>query len=375
MLRAQVDFGSIQQYRGLCAQGGCGNGGRAARSYHSNPSRAELERRRRSNAATDLNRQGIAADNARNWAAAASDYEAALKFDPSDKIIHENLAGSLDNLGVEAALRGDWPTAVNEFRAALSHDPDRPIIRDNLAQAEAHVREQQAGAASSVRIAAAIDRYSRVLAGGARPPAAPNLEFGDPNACPSSGSTMVVDACRVPSGLPRSVEDQIPDTPAGKRVKKGFEAVQGHDWKVARAWFEDALNHDPDNAGIARLVDWAKWMENPPEPLTPPPRPLPSSSGQMNGLPAGSTAMAGPPDYPDGPFNTDANLNFEANVLWPIESWENYAKAHPDYLQVHPELTPQAKPLPTRWQVFTDLMFGSRVPRNQRPSGVAGVRD
>jgi hypothetical protein len=71
--------------------------------------------------------------------------------------------------------------------------------------------------------------------------------------------TSVVDARNVPSGLPKSVENQIPHTPAGDRVKKGFEAIADHDWQVAIAWFQDALNHDPGNAGIARLVDLAKF--------------------------------------------------------------------------------------------------------------------
>jgi Tfp pilus assembly protein FimV len=37
--------------------------------------------------------------------------------------------------------------------------------------------------------------------------------------------------------------------------------VVAHDWKVARAWFQDALNHDPDNAGLKRLVDLADYTE------------------------------------------------------------------------------------------------------------------
>jgi hypothetical protein len=41
---------------------------------------------------------------------------------------------------------------------------------------------------------------------------------------------MVVDARDVPTGLPKSVEDTIPPTPAGDRVRKGFEAVSSVDW-------------------------------------------------------------------------------------------------------------------------------------------------
>jgi hypothetical protein len=72
---------------------------------------------------------------------------------------------------------------------------------------------------------------------------------------------MVVDARNVPSGLPQSVEAAIPHTPAGDRLRKGYEAVLDHDWKVARAWFQDARNHAPGDAGIARVVELALEAE------------------------------------------------------------------------------------------------------------------
>lgn len=70
---------------------------------------------------------------------------------------------------------------------------------------------------------------------------------------------MVVDARNVPSGLPKSVEDEIPHTPAGNRIRKGFQAVMDHDWKVAVAWFKDAHNQEPNDAGIMRLIDLAEY--------------------------------------------------------------------------------------------------------------------
>jgi len=72
----------------------------------------------------------------------------------------------------------------------------------------------------------------------------------------------VVDARHVPTGLPKSVEAEIPHTPAGDRVRKGFQAIMAHDWSAAHAWFQDALNHDPGNAGIQRLVDLAEYTLN-----------------------------------------------------------------------------------------------------------------
>lgn len=70
---------------------------------------------------------------------------------------------------------------------------------------------------------------------------------------------MVVDARNVPSGLPKSVDNAIPHTPAGDRVRKGFEAIQEGDWQAALAWFKDARNKEPGNPGIARLVDLAQF--------------------------------------------------------------------------------------------------------------------
>lgn len=71
--------------------------------------------------------------------------------------------------------------------------------------------------------------------------------------------TSVVDARNVPSGLPKSVDDAIPHSPSGDRVRKGFQAIQAGDWKVALAWFQDARNKEPGNPGLGRLVDLAKF--------------------------------------------------------------------------------------------------------------------
>ena len=76
---------------------------------------------------------------------------------------------------------------------------------------------------------------------------------------------MVVDTRDIPSGLPKSVDNAIDaaykDAPPGvkDRVRKGFQAVMTKDWIVAKAWFQDALNHDPDNAGLKQLVAQADY--------------------------------------------------------------------------------------------------------------------
>lgn len=81
--------------------------------------------------------------------------------------------------------------------------------------------------------------------------------------------TSVVDARGVPSGLQKALDNAIAgaysSAPPGvsDRVRKGFQAVMERDWKVAKAWFQDALKLDPDNAGLKRLVALADTSQQP----------------------------------------------------------------------------------------------------------------
>jgi hypothetical protein len=84
--------------------------------------------------------------------------------------------------------------------------------------------------------------------------------FAKPAPTAPSGDPMVVDARNVPSGLPKALDSAIATAysaaPPGvsDRVRKGFQAVMDNDWKVAKAWFEDALKRDPNNAGLKRMI-------------------------------------------------------------------------------------------------------------------------
>jgi hypothetical protein len=83
------------------------------------------------------------------------------------------------------------------------------------------------------------------------------------------GDSNVVDARNVPSGLPKSLDNAIAkayaNAPPGvsDRVRKGFQAVMVRDWKLAKAWFQDALNRDPTNAGLKRLVALTDTSQQP----------------------------------------------------------------------------------------------------------------
>ncbi len=184
---------------------------------------------------------------------------------PTDADRRESAAQEQNNKGIEAENRGDWAAAASYFQEALKNSPDDAVIRKNLdialQQIAATDRQRQDAAVEAA--AANLEKSSRTLAESLKAaPSVAGLDFdgGHSTAAPGSGNARVVDARKVPSGLPKSVEDAIvgaySTAPAGvsDRVRKGFQAVMDRDWKVARAWFEDALNRDPGNAGLKHLL-------------------------------------------------------------------------------------------------------------------------
>lgn len=70
--------------------------------------------------------------------------------------------------------------------------------------------------------------------------------------------SRVVDARNVPSGVEKSWEEHLNQLSAvpgvGDRLRKGWQAYQVNDFAVAAAWFEDALNHDPNNQRLQDFV-------------------------------------------------------------------------------------------------------------------------
>ena len=71
-----------------------------------------------------------------------------------------------------------------------------------------------------------------------------------PTAATVNTDAMVVDFRNLSSGLPKSVDDAIPHTPAGNRIRKGFQAIAKHDWDNALLWFKDAYNREPGDPGL-----------------------------------------------------------------------------------------------------------------------------
>ena len=160
--------------------------------------------------------------------------------------------------------RKDWDNAIRSFEEALDRDPDDPDLNDWLKRAKAEkAKARMPAVASPSRPAPTND--SKIV-DTRNEPAGPGGKsdfkgaFAKPAPTVPSGDPMVVDAPNVPSGLPKALDNAIAtaysSAPPGvsDRVRKGFQAVMDRDWKVAKAWFQDALNRDPTNAGLKRLV-------------------------------------------------------------------------------------------------------------------------
>jgi tetratricopeptide (TPR) repeat protein len=171
--------------------------------------------------------------------------------------------------------RKDWDNAIRSFEEALDRDPDDPDLNNWLKRAKAEKAKAQMPAVAAPSRPAPTNDNKVVdtrnepagLGGKSKSKGTP----GTPKSAPS-GDPMVVDARNVPSGLPKALDNAIAtaysSAPPGvsDRVRKGFQAVMVRDWKVAKAWFQDALNRDPTNAGLKRLVALtdAPQQPNPP---------------------------------------------------------------------------------------------------------------
>ena len=235
------------------------------------------------------NNKGVDAFNRRDWASAAIFFRQSLAIEPNDAVVQKNLANALNHDGVDAYNKGDYSRALDYFSQALASDPvgdpDRHFITEDIAAAEGRLAEAQRiqdqrrqEKITATTVTHSIQDLTRSLDAAA---ADGGMDFDSPGrgkrsevagaaatkVRPSLGDTMIVDARNVPSGLPKFVDNAIAstyaDAPPGvsDRVRKGFQAVTTHDWKLAMAWFQDALNHDPDSANLKRLVALADYTE------------------------------------------------------------------------------------------------------------------
>jgi len=181
----------------------------------------------------------------------------------------------LNQKGIDAYNSGQYETAKNLFQEALLKVPNNVTVQANLRRAtdQIAIEKRQSDEAFNQGKQQALSQLLGVSNSGVFDSATGlkgvvSTDSGLKDA-PNSGNAnglknlntdpMIVDARNVPTGLPTSVEDAIPRTPAGDRVRKGFQAIQSQDWKVALAWFQDARNHEPADPSLQRLVDLAQY--------------------------------------------------------------------------------------------------------------------
>ena len=256
------------------------------------PSPAELQQRQ----AVALQQQGSAQFRAGNYTEALRLFELSLKLCvAADDIrnLRRDVGNTHGHLGEAAYKRGDVEQANRELELAKQYLPNNKVIRDDLAitRNELAAREQakiaeQRDKAAAKNMQQSIQNFTQTLnatpsSGGldfdgrnsGNPPSAGGnggaLDFTSvvsannqtpPASALPSGDPRVVDSRKAPLGLSTPVENAIAgayaNTPPGvsDRVRKGFQAAADRDWKVAKAWFEEALNRDPSNANLKRLV-------------------------------------------------------------------------------------------------------------------------
>lgn len=128
--------------------------------------------------------------------------------------------------------RKDWDNAIRSFEEALDRDPDDPDLNNWLKRAKAEkVKARMPILASPSR--AAPDNDSKVV---------------DTRGVPQAGADLLA---QVP---------ELQNSPAADRIRKGHQALLNRDWPLALAWWQDALNRDPNNGALKRSVGLAKWM-------------------------------------------------------------------------------------------------------------------
>ena len=209
--------------------GGSRGGGYRAPSYDYEAARraqeAAAERQRQQEEADRIERERLAEEKRQKDAAFIRDRDATantLKGSSGGALNQLKGIAGTDNSG----LKGSGFDTGSELKGA-----DRSVV-DN--------RNEPAGRGGK-------SNYKGTIAKPGKP--APHTD------------TSVVDA-RVPRDG-AYLTGQVPElknSPAADRITKGFQAVINHDWPVALAWWQDALNRDPGNAALKRSVELAQWM-------------------------------------------------------------------------------------------------------------------
>jgi tetratricopeptide (TPR) repeat protein len=128
--------------------------------------------------------------------------------------------------------RKDWDNAIRSFEDALDRDPDDPDLNEWLKRAKAEKEKSR----------------RPVVAAPSRPAPSSDSNVVDARGVPQAGADLLA---KVP---------ELQNSPEAERIRKGYQALLNRDWQVALAWWQDALDRDPNNSALKRSVDLAKWM-------------------------------------------------------------------------------------------------------------------
>jgi tetratricopeptide (TPR) repeat protein len=259
----------------------------------------EQQRLQLAQEAWNANHEGVEFAKKEDWANAIAAYEESLRKNADDDIVKKNLAQAKARFanyrGTNAYHKGDWATAIAFFKEALAVNPypeNTSVYQDNLNLAEASLQNEQHQKADKVAAAgmqAAIQNFTQTLRappkvptltaggldfdGGSSGTAPGGLDFisGPPTPAPAipvpgdlrdapTAPPVPARGYGPPSAVGRAIDGVFADAPEGvaDRVRKGFQAVATRDWKVAIAWFEDALNRDPGNPALQGLLEAAR---------------------------------------------------------------------------------------------------------------------
>lgn len=161
------------------------------------------------------------------------------------------------------------------------------------------------------------------------------------------------------------VIDAFPNTSADvtDRIRKGFQAIETLDWKVAKAWFQDALNREPANVGIKRLVALCDYTITKP---APPPTKMPEPSNAMTD--ADRAAW-----YEDFKAKQDKILQeqIQQNLN---EFYLNEVYKHPE-LRIRVIKKPAAAKPPMTLELFREkLLEFLNIPKPKRVTAVIAVK-
>ncbi len=227
-------------------------------SHPTGPSAAEIEAQRieeekqsRNKQAVEFNKQGCDEFNKKNYLGALNFFEQAELAYPDDPTFEKNAITARKAL-IESDKRRQEEfnkskqNALNEMKGiSKSGDFDAHSGLKDVSTSNSGLKDglNDIGTTNSGLISGNLQNNSNEL-----------KTIPEVNTDP-----MVVDTRNVPTGLPKNVENSIPNTPAGNRVRKGLQSIMDNDWKVALAWFQDALNHQPGDPGFKRLVDLAQY--------------------------------------------------------------------------------------------------------------------